>query len=211
MADKCGGGRIGQHAGFATLCNEGAYTATERTTTKEDSSMKLRTIWHVCAALVLAVVLTMSISGVALGAVAETEISQIPQLALTPEDATNSIQTIHSLTATTSLGGERLPGAEVKFEVISGPHVGTNDTVECTDGVAHWSYKGTKAGQDIIRATLLSEAGPAYATATKTWEDDGVPPVPELPTVALVGVGILGIMGFVGFRRMRSHRSTMAS
>jgi protocatechuate 3,4-dioxygenase beta subunit len=94
-------------------------------------------------------------------------------LSLTPEDATNTVNTEHCVTATvTDQNGAAFAGAAVDFAVTGvNPGTGTGTTGE--NGQAGFCYTGTVVGDDLIRAT----SGALTDTATKTWT-----PEPPRPT-----------------------------
>ena len=99
-----------------------------------------------------------------------------PTLTLTPETATNPINTAHTVTAELkdSLGNP-VPGSDIVFEVSgSNPQPAVTKTTGA-DGKATHTYTGTSAGGDTIKACLdgngndACDADEVTDTATKTW------------------------------------------
>lgn len=99
-----------------------------------------------------------------------------PTLTLTPESATNPINSEHTVTAELkdSLGSP-VPGSDIVFEVSgANPQPAVTKTTG-TDGKASHAYTGTSAGVDTIKACLdgngndACDAGEVTDTATKTW------------------------------------------
>jgi hypothetical protein len=105
----------------------------------------------------------------------------IPDLYLEPNEATNKIGALHTLTATYTLNNQPVPGVWVHFEVNSGPHIGTNgDAVTNASGIATWSYTGTSAGTDTIKASLVGDQKVVSNPVTKIWQENGTPPTIEV-------------------------------
>ncbi|MDY6950242.1 MAG: Ig-like domain-containing protein [Thermodesulfobacteriota bacterium] len=97
------------------------------------------------------------------------------QLLLNPVAETNAVGDSHTLTAKVSLDSLPLQGAQVLFEVIEGPHLGTSGT-EVTDdnGEAAFTYTGTLAGTDTIIVSVDTDADgevDAAREATKVWQE----------------------------------------
>ena len=99
-----------------------------------------------------------------------------PTLTLTPETATNPINTAHTLTAELkdSLGNP-VPGSDIVFEVSgANPQPAVTNTTGA-DGKTTDTYTGTSAGGDTIKACLdgngndACDADEVTDTATKTW------------------------------------------
>jgi hypothetical protein len=94
-------------------------------------------------------------------------------LSLTPEEATNTVNTEHCVTATvTDQNGAPFDGAAVDF-AVTGVNPGTGSGTTGENGQAGFCYTGTSTGDDLIRAT----SGQLTDTATKTWN-----PEPPRPT-----------------------------
>jgi len=92
---------------------------------------------------------------------------------LSPSDATNVVNTIHSVTANVTSEGVPAPGVTVDFEVISGPNVGsTGSNPTDANGDAGFAYTGASGvGTDIIQATGIIDGHSFTCTATKVWLD----------------------------------------
>jgi IgGFc binding protein/Bacterial Ig-like domain (group 1) len=98
-------------------------------------------------------------------------------LSLTPEDASNTVNTEHCVTATvTDQNGAPFAGAAVDF-VVTGVNPGTGSGTTGANGEAPFCYTGTTTGDDTIRAT----SGQLTDTATKTW----TPEPPRATALAL--------------------------
>ena len=92
---------------------------------------------------------------------------------LAPVDATNPINTQHTVTATVQDDdGNLIEGRGVTFTIISGPNAGMTDT-DTTDsnGEATFTYTGASAGTDVIEATMVDSQGDTVTSneVTKTW------------------------------------------
>ena len=76
------------------------------------------------------------------------------------------------MTATVTENGQPVPGKVVTFTVTAGPHVGTTGTATTdASGQASFTYTGTNAGTDTIKASYVSPTGPQDSNAvTKIWE-----------------------------------------
>lgn len=121
----------------------------------------------------------------------------IPELTLTPADATNAAGTDHTVTATLLAAGQPVEGTLIRFEVIAGPNTGeVSDPLagECTPnddcttdaaGMVSWTYTSNGAvGTDTIEACFDDAAGSEHCVeATKTWVDRTPPEVACIETV----------------------------
>ena len=96
---------------------------------------------------------------------------------LTPADATNTVGTTHTVTATVTSNSVARSGAVVNF-TMTGANAGNHGTATTgIGGTASFTYTGATAGTDTIRAISLGATG----TATKVWI---AAPLPDL-TVGL--------------------------
>lgn len=76
---------------------------------------------------------------------------------LAPATATAPVGTSHTVTATVTSGGSPVTGQLVNFGVIAGPHTGTSGTgTTAANGMVSFSYTGTSAGIDDIRASFTN-------------------------------------------------------
>lgn len=92
---------------------------------------------------------------------------------LLPADATNLINTAHSVTANVSSNGVPVSAVNIDFLVLSGPNAGDAGT-NLTDSVgdATFTYTGDGGvGTDIIQAVGLVGGNAFTCTATKVWLD----------------------------------------
>lgn len=104
-------------------------------------------------------------------------LTAISDISLAPGTDTNPVGADHTVTATVVEGepGATTPveGAEVTFEVLSGPHAGTTGT-GTTDaaGEATFTYTGTAAGTDTIQARFTDSEGVLQRSniVEKVWE-----------------------------------------
>lgn len=105
---------------------------------------------------------------------------------LTPTEATNPINTDHTLTARVQDDlGNPVAGRDVDFEIIAGPNVGlTGSDVTDGSGEATFTYSSALVGTDLIVARFINSQEVLVTSnqATKTWideggdaDDDGVP------------------------------------
>lgn len=104
---------------------------------------------------------------------------------LTPNTDTSLVGENHTVTATVrAFDLSPLAGAQVDFEVVSGPNVGTaGSAVADASGQASFTYTGVGgAGTDIIEASFFDSTG-AIRTATnqKEWRVAVPPPPPPPP------------------------------
>lgn len=94
---------------------------------------------------------------------------------LTPQTATNPVDTSHTVTAIVSDStGARLPGVTVDFEVTSGPNAGTSGSgVTDANGEATFTYTGSGGpGTDSISGSFTDSSGTVQTdTAEKIWEE----------------------------------------
>ncbi len=87
-----------------------------------------------------------------------------------------------SFTATAKVqdaGGQPIAGRLVTFSVLAGPHAGTTGTaVTDMGGHASFTYAGTAAGVDELRATFVDAGGQVQTsnTAIKRWIQSNHPP-----------------------------------
>ena len=92
-------------------------------------------------------------------------------LTLEPLTASNPLETEHTVTATLTSGGVPVADATVSFSTVDGPHFGTSGS-DATDaeGKATFSYTGTIAGTDTLRASATVGADSVTSNdVTKTW------------------------------------------
>lgn len=107
------------------------------------------------------------------GGLALAEISNLTSLSLTPETATNPVNTEHCVVATTlDQNDAPLLGIRVDFS-ITGVHPQTSFVFTDAAGEAEYCYTGTVEGTD----TIVASVGDVNDTATKEWTDDVVEPV----------------------------------
>lgn len=128
---------------------------------------------------------------------------QALELQVTPETDTNMVDTEHTVTATVELNFEPLFGADVTFDVISGPNTGTSMTctpnADCsTDetGQVSGTYPGDGgAGMDTIEVCVvviadMSGAGvvaaqqPTCVQVEKEWVEPTPTPTPTATATA---------------------------
>lgn len=95
---------------------------------------------------------------------------------LTPTEATNPINTDHTLTARVQDdNGDPIAGRDVDFEVIAGPNMGlTGSDVTDANGEATFTYSSALVGTDVIVARFVNSQDVLVTSnqATKTWTDD---------------------------------------
>ncbi|MGH7167289.1 MAG: hypothetical protein ACREII_02030 [Nitrospiraceae bacterium] len=97
-----------------------------------------------------------------------------PKMKLAPQSSTLPLGTRYTLTATvTNLGdptNPAIPGFNLGFEVVEGPHVGKNsNSVTDAEGKLTFSYTGTQVGMDKISVGFFGEALLELDTAEVTW------------------------------------------
>ena len=98
----------------------------------------------------------------------------VTSVVLTPETATNPVNTQHCVDATvTDQHGAPVAGVRVDF-TVTGTHPGASFANTSATGVAQFCYTGTTAGSDTITASV----GTLSDTATKTWTAVVVNPAP---------------------------------
>jgi len=103
--------------------------------------------------------------GLALAAVAE-----LTDLVLTPETATNLVNTEHCVVANTSdQNSDPLPGIRVDFEV-SGANTASGFEFTNASGDAQFCYTGVNVGTD----TIVASVGKLTDTASKIWTEVAV-------------------------------------
>ena len=100
--------------------------------------------------------------------------ASIGQILLSPTSATNTIDTMHTVTATVQdEEGNPIVGKTVTFTIISGPNTGLIGTgITDIDGKAQFSYSSDLAGTDTITASFMDDSGTTITSneVTKTWE-----------------------------------------
>ena len=103
-----------------------------------------------------------------------------PTLTLTPETASNPINTAHTVTAELKDNlGNPVPGSKVVFEVCGANPQAAVTATTGIDGKATDTYTGTSAGDDTIKACLdnngndACDPGEVTDTAAKTWTAAG--------------------------------------
>ncbi len=75
-------------------------------------------------------------------------------LSLTPESATSSIGTPHTITALLSNENQPVPDTIVNFKIFAGPHAGLSQNVKTdSNGEARFTYVGQALGTDQIGVT----------------------------------------------------------
>jgi hypothetical protein len=92
-------------------------------------------------------------------------------LDLTPADATNPVDTEHTVTATLTDDETPVADASISF-TVTGANPTSGDATTNASGQASFTYTGTNAGEDTISACYEAGETPpceALATATKTW------------------------------------------
>ncbi len=96
-------------------------------------------------------------------------------ISLTPETATNNVNTQHVLTAHVEQGMSPFQGVSVVF-TVSGAHTDTRQAMTDMNGNATYAYTGTNVGMDTITAFPdfippdgMPSPGEPTDTATKTW------------------------------------------
>jgi len=103
----------------------------------------------------------------------------LSHICLTPGEATNPLDTDHTVTAFVNsqldCAGNPVAGKLVTFLVIDGPNNGVTGTATTgADGKCTFTYHGLVAGTDIIQASFLNEAGGReYTRAIKHWGGGG--------------------------------------
>ncbi|MBV8201830.1 MAG: Ig-like domain-containing protein, partial [Acidobacteria bacterium] len=95
------------------------------------------------------------------------------QLALFPNVATTLLGAPYTATAiVTDAAGEPLANVTVQFAVLSGPNAGrSGQAVTDTRGTAPFSYSGSVAGVDTVKATITNQSGAAIVSnvVSATW------------------------------------------
>jgi len=123
-------------------------------------------------------------------------------LTLQPLTATNTVGSMHTLTATyTPPPGVAPSGKAVNFEITAGPNKGmTGGHITDVNGVATWSYTSTLTGTDTIYAFIIFTDAPNNDVdsnlAYKTWVT-GSNNIPEFPSMFLPATMIIGFLGAV--------------
>ena len=123
--------------------------------------------------------------GTATGTVTVTVSASTLVLTLEPLTGSNPLGTDHTVTATLTSGGMPLADISVSFSAVTGPHAGTTGSdVTDVDGKATFSYTGTIAGTDTLRASATVAAESITSNdVTKTWLGD------HTLTVGILGSG----------------------
>ena len=130
-------------------------------------------------------------------------------LTLTPADATNPVDTMHTVTATVKDSiNNPVPGVLVTFEILTGPSASVTGTATTdANGEATFSWSSSSAGIDTIQASIATDAGvPITTTATKTWyirPDNVIPEVP-LGTAAITATLLVGLAVFYTKKRQKT-------
>ena len=104
------------------------------------------------------------------GGMALGEVALVTGISLTPETATNPVNTEHCVTAkVTDQNGAPLEGIRVDFSV-TGVNAATGFSTTSATGEAQFCYTGTNTGSD----TITSSVGTLSNTATKEWTSSSV-------------------------------------
>ena len=105
--------------------------------------------------------------------------TESPDLDLTPDTATNTVGTTHTVTATvTNPDDTPRSGVVVEF-AVTGANAGATGTcapVSCTTGATgtvDFTYTGANLGTDTINGAITVDGSRQTATATKIWEPEG--------------------------------------
>jgi hypothetical protein len=112
-------------------------------------------------------------------------------ITLEPLTATNPTGSEHTVTATVTENGQPVEGAEVTFDVLSGPHAGTGG-VDLTDanGQATFTYLGLFEGTDTLQASYeFQKQTQESNTVEKIWVDLGATTLELEPRTAVNPVG----------------------
>jgi hypothetical protein len=123
-------------------------------------------------------------------------------LTLSPDTATNPVDTTHTVTAVVKDNiNNPVPGVAVDFTIISGPNADPTVYQATTDanGEATFSWSSSTAGIDTVQASITNVAGALItATATKTWYVAPTNAVPEVPlgTAAVTATMLIGLAVF---------------
>jgi hypothetical protein len=122
-------------------------------------------------------------------------------LTLTPANATNVVDTTHTVTATVRDSiNDPVANVVVNFTILSGPSagtvaVGTTDT----NGEVSFSWSSSAEGTDVVQVAINGPAGAVItATAVKIWYITPTNVVPEVPfgTIAAFTVMCVGLAFF---------------
>jgi hypothetical protein len=105
---------------------------------------------------------------------------------LTPLSASHEVGAQHTLAATAQdAQGNLLQGRDVTFEISSGPHAGLTGTATTNiQGIAQFTYTGTRAGTDTITARFVNSEGRTQTSNTVTAEWKATAIAPSLLTVS---------------------------
>lgn len=156
--------------------------------------MRIKKNMVICIEISL-ILLIMS-AGTAVASMADPDYDVV----LTPPTDTNPVGTEHTVTATvTDVFGSPVVGAEVGFNITSGPHAGlTHTNTTNSSGQAIFTYTGTGTGSDSIIVDDLSVPGIDIldiileSPVIKTWTPQQNE-IPEFPTIALPVIAVLGL------------------
>lgn len=99
-------------------------------------------------------------------------------LALVPGNATNPIETTHTVTArVTNNLGQAVPNVAVNFSITAGPNAGISGTsITSATGETTFSWSSTLAGTDTVTAYAKPFNVVIQAQAFKTWTGSGQTP-----------------------------------
>jgi hypothetical protein len=122
----------------------------------------------------------------------------VQTIVLTPENATNPINTSHTVTATVRDGSTPLEGVTVEFEIVSGPHSPLTATATTNaSGQATLTWTGTFVGTDVVVARFTDNTQTVVTSneARKLWTDiDCVDPSWDGSVTYDAGMAYLTIM-----------------
>jgi hypothetical protein len=98
-------------------------------------------------------------------------VTLISSISLNPAEATNEVNTAHTVCATLTTNLAPVVGNTVTFTVTAGPNTGVNGTsVTDSNGIACFTYVGTGGvGVDTIRADATIAGKAQFNVAKKTW------------------------------------------
>jgi hypothetical protein len=134
-------------------------------------------------------------------------------LTLTPANATNLIDTTHTVTAlVTDSIGDPVPDVVVNFTILSGPSAGTV-AAGTTDmnGEVLFSWSSSVEGMDTVQAAINGATGGVItATAVKIWYVAPTNVIPEVPfgTIAAFAVMFFGFAFFAAKGKIRKISNT---
>lgn len=93
-------------------------------------------------------------------------------IVLGPANATNPLNTDHTVTAVVSAGAEKLAGVTVDFEITAGPNAGlTGQSVTDANGEATFTWSSAFEGTDVVVARFMNSDQELITSnvANKTW------------------------------------------